>query len=188
MRIMIGLAATACLALAGCGKSGDGGGNSAAAGGGGNASASAASPSAPAGGGGGGQLRPGLYETAVELSVTGLPPAMAKAMGATKKTGRTCITPQEAARPNGDLFSGEKHKGCTYADNVFAGGQIRGSISCTGEKGQGKMTMTMAGTYSSESFDVRTQMAVAGGGATMNMAGHSVGRRIGDCSGDEDES
>jgi hypothetical protein len=173
MRLYTGLAATALFALAACGSGGSADGNKAA---GGRASAS---PSAA----GGVKLKPGLYETSMEMKISGLPANLAKAMQANKSDSKSCVTEEEANRPNGDLFAGEKHEGCEAKDSQFGNGRIHGTLTCTGKGngGQGATTITMDGTYGSDNYDVRTKMVTTAQGAAMTMEGHIVGRRVGEC-------
>ncbi|MEA2999310.1 MAG: hypothetical protein QOH04_2206 [Sphingomonadales bacterium] len=175
---MLGLA----LALGACGKSGNqaGGNGAARTAEAGNASAPGASASAPAVGGS--KLRPGLYETAMEMKVAGLPPQVAQAMQHTKMTSRSCVTPEEANRPSGELFSGNKAEGCEAKDLAYEGGRIHGTMTCAPKHGvEGSTSITMDGSYGGESFDIRTKVVTAAQGRTMTMEGHTVGRRIGDC-------
>jgi hypothetical protein len=180
MRLYTGLAATALFALAACGQSGGSAdGNKAGGSGGGSASAS-----------GGAKLKPGLYETSVEMKVSGLPANMAKAMEANKTNGKTCVTEEEANRPTGDLFAGEKHAGCEAKDSQFGNGRIHGTLTCSGKAngGQGTTTITMDGTYGSDHYDVNTKMTTTAQGSAMTMEGHMVGRRVGDCPADMKDS
>jgi hypothetical protein len=179
------------LALGACGKTGGGEGNSAAAAAGsGNASATAstsgsgAASSATAGA----KLRPGLYENTIQTSVTGLPPQIAKAMMDHKVTSRSCVTPQEASRPSGELFGGQQAQGCTTKDLAYEGGRIHGTMTCvpTAER-KSAMTFTMDGTYGGESFDVRTRVETNVEGHSMVMEGRTIARRVGDCPADGKE-
>jgi hypothetical protein len=174
MRLSTGLAVTALVALAACGKSGDPSG--------GNAAAGTHGSTAATGGTGGSGIRPGLYETTTEMKMSGLPPSMAKAMEGTKTTSRNCVTPEEANRPSGEIFSGDKKEGCESKDNVFAGGRIKGTLVCKGKRpGEGMSTINMDGTYGSDNYDVRTMMTISASGREMKMEGHTVGHRVGDC-------
>jgi hypothetical protein len=180
-------AAALALSLAACGKGGTGSGQAAANGSApaaGNASASASTPvTAPAGEGL--KLRPGRYETAMEMKVSGLPPEVAKAMTGTKMTSKSCITPEEANRPSGQMFGGDKAQGCKSQNMAYAGGRIHGSMTCPARNGGGASEFSMDGTYSAEAFDIRTRIVAHGAGSqAMTMEGHTVGRRIGECTGD----
>jgi hypothetical protein len=179
------MAAAALVALAACGKSGQ---QSQSNGSGGNGSATATAPaqgggSAPPAAAARSRLNPGQWEVTVEMAMNGMPADVARMMKGTKVTSRSCITPEEANRPNGNIFAGQKANGCTYQDFAVTGGRIHGTMSCAGESGRGgHMTMTMDGSYGGDSFDVRTKMDATGGqGTAMSVDSRTVGRRIGDC-------
>jgi len=181
--------AAVALALGACSKGGSGS-EQAAANGAAPAAGNAGSASTPvtATAAEGLKLRPGLYETAMEMSVSGLPPEVAKRMGGTKMTSRSCITPEEANRPSGEMFGGDKAQGCKSENLAYAGGRIHGAMSCPARNGGGASEFSMDGTYSAEAFDIRTRIVAHGAGSqAMTMEGHTVGRRVGECKGKEDE-
>ena len=132
------------------------------------------------------KLNPGLWETTIEMSMAGMPESVASAMKGTKISTRTCITPEQASKPSGEVFSGKKDKNCTYTDYNVGNGAIRGTIVCTGGA-QGKTTMAMDGHYSGDSFDLAMKMASSGGpsGSGMQMETRTSGRRVGACTGKE---
>jgi hypothetical protein len=178
------LLAGALLALAACGgekgesaRKGD-----AAAGGNASDSASAASPSD-----GAGQrmkLDPGQWESTVETKISGegLPPEVARQMAANKVTSRTCITREQAEKPDGNVFAGKQENGCTAKDFSVEGGRVQGTMICKGKDGRGAMTMTLDGQYGGTSFDIRSKMVMSGTGMSgMTVEAHTVGKRVGDC-------
>jgi hypothetical protein len=183
------------LALGACGKSGgQASGNGAAAG---NAAAPAANASAeaqsgsPAAAAGNIHLNPGEWETTAEINFGGLgnmPPQAAQAMKALnrKVTSRQCLTPEKAQRPTGDLFAGKHQEGCTREGFTFAGGRVKGTMTCRDPRGMAT-TMTMDGQYGGDSFDVTMKVAASGEGRTMTWSSHSVGRRIGACAAGGDK-
>jgi len=192
-RLILGAAA---LALASCGSSGGDkageGGNGSASVGAANRSAAAEAPStaAPSGGGGGGDfIQPGEWETKVEsmeVDAPGMPQGvkdmMADAMGSMKTTIRDCVTPEEAKRPNADLFAGKDKGNCTSSDFSMSGGRMRGTISCPAGDGQpGSMTMVMDGQFSPQSYTVNQNMTTDAGGSKMTIKARVSGRRLGEC-------
>jgi Protein of unknown function (DUF3617) len=164
----------AVLVLAACGKSGDGNESSAAAGGG---SASAA----------GVELQPGEWEMKTEVvnvSAEGLPAGIAEGMKAqASSTSKTCMTPEEAKGPKGDIFAG-KGSNCKSEGFSWSGGRIKGKTTCTGQGGAGNTVMEMDGKYSAQSIDMtmksETELGMAGKAMKMEM--RVSGRRIGECS------
>jgi hypothetical protein len=198
-QLILGAAA---LALAACGGSGKKAEGNAAAGGNaarsaGEKGAAAAGPSGSAGSGGsarGVSLQPGEWETmieSVEIEAPGMPKQvrdmMAKAMGGNRMTITHCVTPQEANRPNGNLFSGKKDANCTYKDFNMAGGRLHGSMTCTGQPGQGSMTMAMDGQFSPQNYTVSEKMVTDAGGSKMTINARVSGRRVGACTADTKE-
>lgn len=173
MRKIICAAAGTVLALAACGKSGEqASGNQA-----GKAPASA--PHAVAL-----KLNPGLWETDVEMAMSGGPANLAGMMKGTKITTRSCITQEQASRPSGEIFAGKERNGCTYSDYSVSDGRIHGKMSCTGESGRGAMTMVMDGKYGGDSFDVAMKVDTSAAGQSMAIGTHTIGRRVGECPSD----
>jgi hypothetical protein len=159
-----------CAALAACGKSGEQpGGNQAARAPGG------ATPAVEM------KLDPGLWETTVEMAISGLPANMAAMARGTKITTRSCITDQQASRPSGEIFAGRQRNGCTYSDYSVSGGRIHGKMSCSGSNGGGVETMVMDGKYGGDSFDMTMNVDTKAAGQTMAIGSHTIGRRIGAC-------
>jgi hypothetical protein len=163
----------AMLALAACGSSGKSGGNeSAAAGGGGSAS--------------GVSLQPGEWEMKMEVvnvAAEGLPPGMAEGMKkSSTRTDRTCMTPEEAKAPKGDLFAGNQASGCKSEGFKWEGGRIEGKTVCPGQGGAGQTVMTMAGRYSAQNMDMTMKTETDLMGKPMTMEMRVSGRRVGECS------
>jgi hypothetical protein len=176
------IALTMVATLAACSKPTPGrsdnaaGANGAAA----DGNAAAGNTAAPAGGSAPAataQLNPGEWETAVEMKMTGMPPEVAKAMAGQKIVTRHCLTPEKAAKPSGDLFSGKPQQGCERKDWAMSGGRVHGALACKDPRG-GSSTVTMDGQYGGDSFDVRMSFAGEQGGRSITWESHSVGRRV----------
>ncbi|HEX8622677.1 MAG TPA: DUF3617 domain-containing protein [Allosphingosinicella sp.] len=165
----------AALALTACGKSGGGNDSSAAAGGGsGSASASAS----------GVNLQPGEWEMKTEVvnvAAEGLPAGIAEGMKAqASSTTKTCMTPEEAKGPKGDIFTG-KDNSCKAEGFSWSGGKIKGKTTCTGQGGAGTTVMEMDGQYSAQSIDMTMKSKTDLGGKAMTMEMRVSGKRIGEC-------
>ena len=169
-------AAAALLALAGCGGADDG--NNAAAAAGGEKAGAAAS------GGAGVQLEPGEWEMkteVVEVSAEGMPAGLAEGMKAQgSSTTRTCMTPEEAKGPKGDIFAGQNAE-CKSEGFSWSGGTIKGKTVCPGQGGLGATEMEMEGTYSARSIDMSMKSKTDMAGTPMTMEMRVTGRRVGDC-------
>ena len=162
----------AALVLAACGKSGGGNESGTAAGGGGSATGSGIS------------LQPGEWEMKTEVvnvAAEGLPAGIAEGMKAqASSTTKTCMTPEEAKGPKGDLFAG-KDSNCKSEGFSWSGGRIKGKTVCTGQGGAGKTEMEMEGQYSAQSIDMTMKSKTDLAGKAMTMEMRVSGKRIGEC-------
>lgn len=135
------------------------------------------------------ELEPGQWEMTqeiVEASAPGMPEAALAQMRGQKTTVQSCITPEQAKKPDADFFAGQQNQGCKYEDFSMAGGKVRGKVTCTGGDMPGTMTMAMAGTYGASAYDMTMDMQMvptAGADApgAMTFKSHTTGRRIGQC-------
>ena len=162
----------AALALAACGSADKGDGNGTAAASGGSGSSVS--------------LRPGEWEMkmeVVEVAAEGLPPGMAEGMKkSASSSSRTCMTPEEAKGPKGDIFAGDKSGHCKSEGFKWEGGRIEGKTVCPGQGGTGQTEMTMAGTYNPESIDMTMKTKTDLMGKPMTMEMRVSGKRVGECS------
>jgi hypothetical protein len=127
--------------------------------------------------------------TMEEMNIPGLPPEaqaeMKKAMSAHgAATYRYCLTPEEAKEPRGKFFSGKAENNCRYDHFTMGGGKIDAAMRCN--EPTGAMTMTVAGTYSPDSYSSRVTMNMEGGAQRgMSMKMRSEAHRIGECTAAE---
>lgn len=133
--------------------------------------------------------RPGRWESNVKIDgmdIPGMPPeakaAMNKQMSAAQ-TFATCLTPEEAEKPDGGFFQAGAQD-CKYDSFVMAGGRIDAVMTC---KQQGaNLKMTMGGTYSETEYAVKvSSTGEMQPGQTMSMDMAINSRRTGDCNGTE---
>ncbi|MEA3064052.1 MAG: hypothetical protein QOJ27_487 [Sphingomonadales bacterium] len=161
----------AVLLLAACGKSG--GGNESSGSGGGLL-------------GGGVSLQPGEWEMKTEVvnvAAEGLPAGIAEGMKAqASSTTKTCMTPEEAKGPKGDMFAQNNPANCKSEGFSWAGGKIHGKTVCTGTGGAGKTEMVMDGTYAPQSIDMTMKSKTDLAGKAMTMEMRVSGHRVGECS------
>lgn len=133
--------------------------------------------------------QPGRWEAAMRLEkmeVGNMPPevkaAMAQQQGMTQ-TYATCLTPEQAAKPNADFFKNDA-KDCTYDHFTMAGGRIDAELTCKPVAGPTKMKMT--GTYGPDLYDIRiTSEGEMQPGIAMSVAMTVTSRRTGACTGKE---
>jgi hypothetical protein len=132
------------------------------------------------------QLRPGQWETTTQIlsmEAPGVPAEATKAVTDEKTTVATCITPEQAAKPDASFLSGQQGANCSYSDFDMSGGKVRGRISCQNKDAPGSMTMAMSGTYAEEEYDFGMDMELRGDapGQSMTMKARTSGRRVGEC-------
>jgi hypothetical protein len=132
-------------------------------------------------------VRPGKWESRVqieEFDLPGAPPEAKTAMRGMHEqamVSESCLTPEEAKRPKEDFFAG-KDKNCRYDHFTMGNGKIDAAMKCTGE-GMAQ-TMAMQGSYSPEAYQMRMSMkADAGVGPPggMRMTMRVDAKRIGEC-------
>jgi hypothetical protein len=177
-------------ALAACGKPTPGrsdnavangtGANAAASNGTGTAAAAAAGTAALPAVAAGATLNPGEWETVVETAVTGLPPNMPPEAAARMKgqriASRHCLTPERAAHPGGDFFSGKPVPGCVNNMHM-TGGRVAGEMTCKDPRGE-TSTFAIDGTYGGDNFEAMMKAKMTRGGQAMTMTSHTVGHRL----------
>ena len=132
-------------------------------------------------------VRPGKWESRVQIEQFDLPGAPPEAKTAMRgmheraMVSESCLTPENAKRPKEDFFAG-KGKNCRYDHFTMGNGKIDAVMKCTGE-GLAQ-TMAMQGSYSPDAYQMRMSMkadAGAGppGGMTMTMRVDA--KRVGEC-------
>jgi hypothetical protein len=154
-----------------------------------NASAEEVSQKLESATGSGKFVNPGLWRTTMtieEMSVPGMPPEAAAEME--KMQGRTtsdekCLTPEDVKRPQEDFFGGEEN--CRYERFTMGNGKIDAVMNCSEDGATQKMSM--AGTYSGDTYNMRMEVQPAGGGenAGMGMKMRIDATRVGECTGEE---
>lgn len=130
------------------------------------------------------KLQPGQWEMtmqAISVDAPGLPPGIADTLKARTSTNLTCITPEEANGPKGDVFGGGKDADCKQEGFSWAGGRVQGKTTCVGKDGAGKTVVQIDGQYGGQSMDVKMNMAMEMQGKTITIASRMTGRRVGDC-------
>lgn len=146
---------------------------------------SAAALALAACGSSGGELQPGEWEMKMEVvsvSAEGLPPGLADNMKKNASTtNKTCMTPEEAKGPKGDIFAGDKSGSCKSEGFKWEGGRIQGKTTCPGQGGTGQTVMTMDGKYSPQSIDMTMKSETDLMGKPMTMEMRVSGRRVGEC-------
>ena len=135
--------------------------------------------------------RPGRWESTLKiekLDFAGMPPEaqeMMKQHMGTARTSFNCLTPEEVEKPDAEFFQ-QDSSGCTYDKFVLANGKLDAQMTCV-EDGA-KRTMSMAGTYGEESYNLNVSAdGQDPGGQPMSMAMSVTSRRVGECTGEEEQ-
>jgi len=136
------------------------------------------------------RFEPGEWKVVSEaklVEATGMPAGVADKMREAMQHSSTetqCLTPEQAARPSSDMFAGKQNSTCKYDKFEMGGGVIKAELHCPGGAGS-QMAMTMDGRYTPTSYtmDAAMNMQAPGSGQGMKMAVHSVGTRVGECTG-----
>jgi len=132
------------------------------------------------------RIEPGLWAlSSAVLDARGpnLPREAQARLKGHRQNVRSCVTPEQAARPESNFLTRQTDSQCTYRDFSMRDGRLRGEMRCTGGGLPGSMTTRMDGRYGPRSYDVRMRMTSTGmpEGANMTIDTRTVGRRIGDC-------
>lgn len=151
--------------------------------------AGASEPSAEAGTSGGGaaaaSLTPGQYETRIEVlrinMVNGpdLPAGMTPPIPP-PTVARSCLTPDNARRPDANFLTGSGAQGgCNYENLSMDGGRIQGVVTCSSQGTN--MRTTMNGQFTADGYSMESESRVKASGVTIETASRITTRRIGDC-------
>ena len=133
-------------------------------------------------------VRPGMWQSKVtieQLEMPGMPPEMAERMKAMmaqhqERTSESCLTEEQAKRPNEDFFAG-KDNNCRYEHFTMGGGKIDAKMRCSADGGASQV-MEMAGTYSPDTYQMRMATRTEGAGTPgMTMKLKVDSKRIGVC-------
>ncbi|MEA3388733.1 DUF3617 domain-containing protein [Sphingobium sp. CCH11-B1] len=135
------------------------------------------------------QLKPGQWEgrfTVQDIDMPQAPAGMKEQMKSvmSQTALRYCVTPQQAANPGAEMFSGQENKNCTYGNFSAVGGKVTGQVSCKGDGGT--MNAAMSGSYAPDRYAIDMDMKMDGGPHSMAMTARSKGKWIGaECKSDE---
>lgn len=133
------------------------------------------------------RFNPGQWETRIEMlsmDMPGMPgggvgkQVMDKMLGE-PMTVSSCMTPEEARKPNARIFSGKGDSSCIYRNFSMAGGKLDATLVCPAEGPGGETVMTQTGEFTGDSFALQTDMKVGDSG--MRMKARVTGKRTGDC-------
>ena len=108
---------------------------------------------------------------------------MKSAMKASQQT-TFCLSKEDADKGYRDMFRDMgKGKECSYSKFDVDGGRLDAQMDCQSQQ-QGKMTMALNGTVTTQGSDVTVAMDMSGQPAptpTMKMKMHLTTTRVGEC-------
>lgn len=134
-------------------------------------------------------VRPGQWESSVELesiNVPGMPPQaaeqMKKTMASVATGHKSCLTEDQARRPKEDFFAGTESS-CRYDSFSMNGGKVTGTMLCTSPQGGGTQRIEFDGTYGAEEYRMRMASTVEGASPAgpMTMVMNMTSKRVGEC-------
>ena len=140
-------------------------------------------------------VNPGRWEgtmTIHEMAIPGTPPEvmeqMKSRMGAAQNFV-SCVT-EEDVKEQKAFFTGDPDdKSCKYEHFTMAAGKVSAELKC--DRGaEGRMAMTMDGSYSPDSYRMNMSSRAEGNGpmGAMTMKMTVDAKRVGVCKGTDDES
>lgn len=134
-----------------------------------------------------GFIRPGKWLSRITLedvSAPGVPEQVRdqmKGMMAGQKAYESCLTPEQAKRPNEDFFTGAESN-CRYDHFRMGDGKIDAKMQC--KQGGVTQVMELDGSYSPDSYQMRMTTNTAGAAgavAGMSMKMRVDSKRVGEC-------
>ncbi|MBB4640941.1 DUF3617 domain-containing protein [Rhizorhapis suberifaciens] len=136
------------------------------------------------------KLTPGQWETTVQILDVkmeglpeGAPTGMMNNMIGTKTTVKSCISREQAEKPNADFLAAQKNANCSYSSFDMTGGLIKAAMTCKGKNQPGELKMNMTGKYGADSYEMNQETNMSGfqKGMSMAMKSKVTGRHIGNC-------
>lgn len=132
-------------------------------------------------------MRAGQWEHTVQFTELDMPGVPENMQGMVKQqmgsgiTTTSCMTEEEANRPDADFFGGEGNDDCTYEEFDRSGNKLTLRMTCDAGDG-GTAKVAMDGEFNAESFTLTMDNRISGTQAgDINMKGTVSGKRIGDC-------
>jgi hypothetical protein len=122
-----------------------------------------------------GKMKPGLYDTKMEMEIPGMPAGMGKQT----MNMQNCVTDQDIEK--GTVGKGKDSKmpeNCEVKNFKMSGNTASYTAEC---KGDMPMTSDTSITFTDSGYTMNTKTAMKQGGQTMNMSQKIEGRYVGPC-------
>jgi uncharacterized protein DUF3617 len=120
-----------------------------------------------------GKMKPGMYETTMDMEMPGMPQGMGKH---TMKT-QNCVTQQDIEKGQVGKGKDQKSENCDIRNFNMSGNTATYTTVCK----QPEMTADTKITFNDAGYKMDMKMAVAHNGQPMNMTQHMEGRYVGPC-------
>jgi hypothetical protein len=127
-------------------------------------------------------MQPGQWEVTSEVtafrSTDKATPAL-KAAAGDKSTAPACIETGKEGKPPAEMFAGAGYE-CDYKDSYIRSGRITATLDCKRDALEGKIFMTIEGTYKGDSFEgTSSSTSYLSGEGDFAMNSKISGRRTG---------
>jgi hypothetical protein len=132
------------------------------------------------------KMNPGMWEITNEiLSATapGISQDKFKGMVGKRPPLRSCITPEQAAKPSPSFMAAMEKSDCTYQQWSVENGRMMGAMSCSGGNLPTDMNIKLSGTYAPDSYSLDMDITTEGvpGGPAVVMKATTRAKRVGEC-------
>lgn len=122
-----------------------------------------------------------------DVKTSGMPPEVAKAfeqMQARGQTAELCLSEEDAKKPNARMLGGDAPQDCRFETFEMGGGVMKSVMNCARPGQGGKARIATDGSYSPETYKVKTVMsaeAAPGSGQSMTISSEVEGKWVGKC-------
>ena len=120
-----------------------------------------------------GKVKPGMYETKMEMTIPGMPAGMGKQ----NMTFKNCVTQQDIDQGQVGKTDGMP-KDCEIKNLKSSGNTTSYTMVCKGER---PMTADNTITFRGDGYTMDMKMAMTQGGQAMNMQQKMDSRYVGPC-------
>lgn len=139
------------------------------------------------------EITPGEWEntvtfTDIQFDKSKLPPEaqafivpMLESMKGQVQTSKSCVTEEEASKPQAEMFSGNEDADCEYTKFEFSGGQMNMAMTCN-DPSSGTAKITNTGTYTADAYDMKMTVELEDNEmGAMTITATSAGKHLGAC-------
>ena len=121
-----------------------------------------------------GKMKPGLYETKMEMKIPGMPAGM----GNQQMTFQNCVSQQDIDKGQLGRKDGAMPGNCEVKNFKMSGNTASYTMACTGDQA---LTADNVVTFRDGGYTMDMKMSMKQGGQVMNMNQRMEGRYVGAC-------